>query len=1166
MRRNYRWVIALLILVQSGFAFGVTTSTPVVTRGNTYDRMTLLVKFKDNVVASDISNVANRVGANARAFRGVSKLRSAAIKNWRIFSLPASANITQVRKALLSGASVERVEFNYKVSVLQIPNDASFSQLWGFNNIGQTGGTPNADIDAPEAWDITTGSANTLVAVIDTGVDYTHPDLIDNIWTNPGEIPGNGIDDDLNGYIDDVHGYDFANNDGDPMDDFGHGTHVSGTIAAAGNNGIGVAGVNWQAQIMAVKFLDATGSGTTAAAVEAVLYATNMGAKVSNNSWGGGGFSQALLDAINAANTSGALFVAAAGNSSSNNDALPQYPASYDAPNIISVAATDHNDLLAFFSNYGATTVDLGAPGVSIYSTVPAIGDPCCSNTTGYMYLDGTSMATPHVTGAAALLMSYFPTDTNLQVKQRILGSVQPIAALSGKTLTGGRLNIFNSLENDTTPPAPVVDLSAASSSAFSAQLTFTATGDDNNIGVASSYDIRYSTSLIDDTNFDSATSAIAPLPAPSGTLENVIVEGLQSNTTYYFALKVADNVGNKSPISNIATVTTLLAQSVYSEDFENGLTNWTISGTDGLGGPALWHLSSHRYNSPSNSLYYGDGTSFTYNTGAANSGSAVSAPIDLTLSTADTILQFYYYLRTENLSPYDTAEVSVSNDGGVTWAPLWSSAFDSPGISMVPVTINLSGYVGSIIQLQFSFNTLDSVFNDFEGWVVDDINILTTVTTPINNPPVAVVGGPYSGTHNVALQFDGSGSSDPDGDILTYSWDFGDTTTATGATPTHVYSADGNYTVTLTVSDGSLSSTATTSVSIVNSSPLANAGGPYSGAHNIALQFDGSGSSDPNGDSLVYYWDFGDTTSGTGINPSHVYSVDGVYTVALTVSDGSLSNVSTATVTIVNTSPLANAGGPYSGTHNVALQFDGSASSDPNGDALVYSWDFGDTTSGTGINPTHVYNADGIYTVTLTVSDGGLTNSATTTVNISNTIPVANAGGPYSAKVGYAIQFDATSSSDVNNDPLSYTWDFGDGNSGTGANPSHIYTSVGVYNASLVVNDSFGDSIAAIASVTIVANKEPVANAGSDQTVVRGSLVTLDASASHDPDGTVVSYRWEQISGNPPVTLTNANEPIATFTAPNAGAKPKEFGFLLTVTDNDGSTGTDEVIITVTK
>ncbi|MEM1170386.1 MAG: S8 family serine peptidase, partial [Cyanobacteria bacterium P01_H01_bin.35] len=317
------------------------------------------------------------------------------------------------------------------------PNDTFFNLMWGLHNTGQTGGTSDADIDALEAWDIQTGSNNVVVGVIDTGIDYTHPDLANNMWTNPGEIPGNGIDDDGNGYVDDVYGYDFAYGDNDPIDLVdGHGTHVAGTIGADGNNGQGVVGVNWNVDLMAIKFLDDNGSGTTFGAIQAIEYATMMGADLTNNSWGGGGFSQGLYDAIAAAGAADSLFIAAAGNSGTNNDATPHYPDGYDLDNIISVASTDHNDNLSSFSQYGATSVDLGAPGSSIASTVPG----------GYAYLSGTSMATPHVSGVAALVLAENPDLSYQEVKDIILESTDPISALDGKTVTGGRLNAFKAL------------------------------------------------------------------------------------------------------------------------------------------------------------------------------------------------------------------------------------------------------------------------------------------------------------------------------------------------------------------------------------------------------------------------------------------------------------------------------------------------------------------------------------------------------------------------------------------------------------------------------------------------------------------------------------------------------------------------------------------------
>ncbi|UCC29177.1 MAG: S8 family serine peptidase [Phycisphaerales bacterium] len=252
------------------------------------------------------------------------------------------------------------------------PNDPDFDLLWGLHNTGQTGGTADADIDAPEAWDTQTGSSDVIVAVIDSGVDYGHPDLIDNIWTNEAELIGaEDFDDDGNGYVDDVYGYDFFFDDGDPMDVLGHGTHVAGTIGGAGNNGEGVAGVSWTCKIMSLRFLNSRGRGGSFDAARAINYAVMMGAKVTNNSWGGGPFDQTLLNAITAARDAGVLFVASAGNSSNDNDVSPHYPSSYDVDNIVAVANTDHNDELSPSSNWGATTVDLAAPGSYIYSTTP---------------------------------------------------------------------------------------------------------------------------------------------------------------------------------------------------------------------------------------------------------------------------------------------------------------------------------------------------------------------------------------------------------------------------------------------------------------------------------------------------------------------------------------------------------------------------------------------------------------------------------------------------------------------------------------------------------------------------------------------------------------------------------------------------------------------------
>ncbi|HEY3215053.1 MAG TPA: S8 family serine peptidase, partial [Candidatus Eisenbacteria bacterium] len=501
----------------------------------------LLVKFKPTASAAERASVMGQM--HGRALRSFDFI---GVEHWKL----EGTTVEQALSRLRNHPRIEYAEPNYELRADLVPNDPRFPEMYGLRNTGQTGGTPGADIKAVNAWDLFTGDPNLLVGVIDTGFDYNHPDLAANVWTNPGEIPGNGIDDDHNGYVDDVHGYDFYNNDGDPFDDNGHGTHTSGTIAAVGNNNVGVVGVCWQAKIVGIKFLSAGGSGSTAGAIAGVQYAIAVGVRLTSNSWGGGGFSQALLDAINAAGAAGQLFVAAAGNSSQNTDVTPNYPSAYNSPYIIAVAATDHNDNLASFSNYGATTVDIAAPGVSILSTQPG---------NSYQLLSGTSMATPHVAGAAAMVMGRFPGISNLQAKTLILNAADVKPQLAGKCLTGGRLNLFLSIaEPDDTPPGMIGDLATSNPGSNTMGLQWTATGDDGATGRASRYEIRYSTAPIDAGNFGSATPVAGPDPHPAGSAESFEVGGLSFSTLYYFAIKAFDEFNNAGPISNVPTGTTL--------------------------------------------------------------------------------------------------------------------------------------------------------------------------------------------------------------------------------------------------------------------------------------------------------------------------------------------------------------------------------------------------------------------------------------------------------------------------------------------------------------------------------------------------------------------------------------------------------------------------------
>ncbi len=294
-------------------------------------------------------------------------------------------------------------------------------------------------IDAPRAWNSVTGSRGVLVAIIDTGVDYFHPDLAANIAVNESEIANNGIDDDGNGYVDDSLGYDFAGRDGDPLDENGHGTHVAGTVGASGNDGEGVVGVSWRASLLPVRVLDRHGSGSLAQVIAGIDYAVARGARVINLSLGAPYGSKLLLLSLQRAQAAGTVIVAAAGNDGLDNDSSPSFPANYELEALISVAATDRDDLLADFSNFGAKSVHLAAPGVSILSTY-LFGS--------YVFLSGTSMATPHVSGAAALVLGLNPTLTGVQVKDLLLNSSDKLSALEGLVVSGGRLNVGSAISS----------------------------------------------------------------------------------------------------------------------------------------------------------------------------------------------------------------------------------------------------------------------------------------------------------------------------------------------------------------------------------------------------------------------------------------------------------------------------------------------------------------------------------------------------------------------------------------------------------------------------------------------------------------------------------------------------------------------------------------------
>lgn len=385
----------------------------------------------------------------------------------RLVHLDVGTSVEEALELASMNPRVEYAEPDYLVYPMETtPNDPLFGDMWGLMNTGGVfGGMPGADIGATRAWDITTGSDSVVVAIADSGIDFSHPDLFSppfgsNIWVNVGEVPGNAVDDDGNGLVDDVNGWDFFSNNNaagpDPLLGafFSHGTHVAGTIGALGNNATGVTGVAWRVKLMSLKMFGRNPSGevsgTTSDAVRAINYAINQrsrgsNVRVINASWAGDEESRTLHDAIAAAGNAGIVFVCSSGNGGDNMDIGSKlYPAAWtDLPSLISVAALDRSDNLASFSNFGHSTVTVGAPGVSILSTVP---------NGGYAVLSGTSMSAPHVSGIAALLAASEPNLGPAAIRRRIVRTVQPVLSLASKAVSSGRANAFNALTNTRAP------------------------------------------------------------------------------------------------------------------------------------------------------------------------------------------------------------------------------------------------------------------------------------------------------------------------------------------------------------------------------------------------------------------------------------------------------------------------------------------------------------------------------------------------------------------------------------------------------------------------------------------------------------------------------------------------------------------------------------------
>lgn len=435
---NFKTLVSIFLLLSTNFLLAYDVKTV---------DSELIVKFKSSKALRNKLNMPNIL-----QFRELNVDFGA----FALLKAKSQKGLNEIEASLKSDPSVDYVEPNYiyhKVSYR--PNDPMFNQLWGLLNGGnnepagrggntQTPGVKGSDVSALKAWKLTKGARTIKIAVIDTGVDYNHEDLKNNMWVNTLEANGKeGVDDDQNGFVDDIYGYDFSNKDGDPMDGNGHGTHCAGTIGAEHNNALGVAGVMGDVSIMAIKFLSDAGSGSTADAIESINYASKMNVDIMSNSWGGGGHSKALEEAIKDANDKGIFFIAAAGNSGENNNNTPHYPSSYEVENVISVAAHNFSDDLAEFSCYGSKSVHVAAPGKNILSTTP---------NNQYAVYSGTSMATPHVAGVVGLYLAHNGQSEVLATKKMLMDSAVYNDNYGRKIISGGRVDAYHFLMNQKMP------------------------------------------------------------------------------------------------------------------------------------------------------------------------------------------------------------------------------------------------------------------------------------------------------------------------------------------------------------------------------------------------------------------------------------------------------------------------------------------------------------------------------------------------------------------------------------------------------------------------------------------------------------------------------------------------------------------------------------------
>ncbi|MFW6119022.1 MAG: PKD domain-containing protein [Planctomycetota bacterium] len=1014
-----------------------------------------------------------------------------------------------ISRALRATGAVEFAEPDYLIAPVALPDDPSYDSQWHHETI-----------ESARAWDYCTGDASIIVAVCDTGVQADHPDLSANMASE---------------------GYNAVDGSSDTSPVMNHGTQVAGCVGAVGNNTTGVSGVNWTVSIMPIRVTNRSdGYAYYSDMARGIQWAADHGARVANLSYLAAG-SYTIDSAAHYLRDKGGLLFVAAGNNGA--DQTGTWP---DFTSFVAVGATTSSDTRASFSNYGEF-IDLVAPGSSIRTT-----------TTGgsYATVSGTSFSSPIAAGVAALAWSADPAQSPAQLEELLFSTCVDLGDAGEDNVYGhGRVDSGAALaklggEAPNQPPTASVTATPTSGTA-PMEVSFDGSGSADNDGSIASYAWDFG---------DGSTATGA-----------TVVHTYSDAGSYSATLTVTDDDGATDSASVTVTVDAPNAAPTASASAmpTSGTVPLEVS-FDGSGSTdSDGSIASYTWD-------FGDGDTASGATVTHTYSDAGSYAATLTVTDDD--------------GATDSASVTVTVDAPNAAPTASASAMPTSGTVPLEVSFDGSGSTdsdGSIASYTWDFGdgdtasgaTVTHTYSDAgsytatltvtdDGGATDSASVTVTVDAPNAAPTASASAMPTSGTVPLEVSFDGSGSTDSDGSIASYTWDFGDGDTASGATVTHTYSDAGSYTATLTVTDddgATDSASVTVTVEAANEPPAASASAtPTSGTVPLAVYFDGSASVDADGSVVDYRWDFGNGATAEACTLSYTYEAAGSYQAVLTVTDDDGATDSAAvtiTVESANEAPVASASAtPTSGTAPLEVNFDGSASSDGDGTITQYTWDFADGSTGSGATVSHIYSEAGTYDATLTVVDNygtSASDTVTVTVETPNSPPTASVSAtPTSGFVPLEVSFDGSGSTDSDGNIASYTWEFGDGHSGTGAVVSHAYDEAGTYTATLTVSDDDGATDTAAATIEVEEpNAPPVASITANPTSGTAPLeVAFDGSASSDSDGSIASYQWDLGDG----TTADTVSPQHTYEA--AGT----YQVTLTVTDDDGATESDSATITV--